>query len=89
MSISDVRPQVVIVDLTMPGAGGLQLLRALRQSLQIPAVIVSANSDPSIVQQACAIGQCAFVAKPKSPFEQPDFRAQLISAVKEAGDRPS
>jgi two-component system chemotaxis response regulator CheB len=85
-AISEILPHVVIVDLTMPGLGGLQLLRLLRQSLQVPAVIVSANSDPSVIQQACEIGQCAFVAKPNSPLQQ-SFRLELISAVKEAVSR--
>jgi two-component system chemotaxis response regulator CheB len=88
-AIADARPHVVVVDLSMPGAGGLQLLRVLRQSLQLPPVVVSANSDPLTIERARTIGECAFIPKPQSPADHSEFRVQLIAAVKEASERRS
>ena len=59
------RPDVVLLDLNMPGANGLDLLRALR-ALDPPAcvVIVSGAGDSSLRDEAQALGAADWVLKP-------------------------
>ena len=59
------RPDVVLLDLNMPGAKGLDLLRALRE-LDPPAcvVIVSGAGDSILRDEAQALGAADWVLKP-------------------------
>jgi DNA-binding NarL/FixJ family response regulator len=59
------RPDVVLLDLNMPGANGLDLLRSLR-ALDPPArvVIVSGAGDAELRDEAQALGAADWVLKP-------------------------
>ena len=58
-------PDVVLLDLNMPGANGLDLLRSLR-SFDPPAcvVIVSGAGDSDLRDEAQALGAADWVLKP-------------------------
>ncbi len=65
-SVEGHQPDVVVLDLEMPGMGGLPLLRRLRQSFPaLPAVITSGHSasHPS-VREALELTSVAFLPKP-------------------------
>jgi two-component system chemotaxis response regulator CheY len=59
------KPDVVLLDLNMPGAHGLDLLRSLR-ALDPPArvVIVSGAGDSVLRDEAQALGAADWVLKP-------------------------
>ena len=66
------RPEVVVLDLYMPGVNGMDLARMLRQDeafFQIPVVFLSAERDPQIHHQAIAEGGMDFLNKPVVPEE--------------------
>ena len=70
-------PSLIILDLNMPGANGLHLLKKLKGSLQnepapfrhIPVIIMSSETDPYKIQMCYKAGANAFVEKPVS-FEK-------------------
>ena len=69
------RPDLVVLDLMIPGLPGLEVLRALRSDPATAAtrvIVISAWSD--VGGEALAAGADAFVAK---PFEPDGFRAQV------------
>lgn len=54
-------PDVVVTDLTMPGLGGAELVRRLReQHPQVPVVVMSARARPATIPA----GEVPFFAKP-------------------------
>jgi DNA-binding NarL/FixJ family response regulator len=58
---------LVLLDLTMPGASGLSgliALRALHQS--VPLVVVSAHDDPVTIRRALDLGASGFISKSAS-----------------------
>lgn len=66
---------VAVVDLSMPGRGGLELLRHLRRRGDGPRVLVfSMHESLSIVRQALALGASGYVTKSSDP-------AFLVEAV--------
>jgi len=55
---------LVLLDLTLPGEGGLALFRELdRHSLLIPVVVISSHDDEASVRSAQAAGALGFVPK--------------------------
>ncbi len=43
--VQDEQPDVVLVDLRLPGIHGLDLVRSLRATSQVPIIIVTAQTD--------------------------------------------
>ena len=61
---SGVRPDLAILDVRMPGRGGLHLAQRLKQIDHIPFVMFSAYGDPKIVSQAMESGAMGYAVKP-------------------------
>ncbi|CAN5642267.1 N/A [soil metagenome] len=58
---------LVLVDLYLPDARGDEVLRQLRSheaTAALPAVVVSAEDDAAVVQQALEAGADAYITKP-------------------------
>jgi len=73
-------PDVMIVDVMLPGASGLELCRKVRGELglaDLPIVIVSAKSQLSDVQAGVAAGATVYLTKPVT-------KAELLGAVSQA-----
>jgi DNA-binding NarL/FixJ family response regulator len=61
---------LVLLDLTMPGASGLSGLVALRGiDATVPIVIVSAHDDPVTIRRALELGASGFISKSASMDE--------------------
>jgi len=58
---------LLLLDLTMPGASGLSGLIALRGlNASVPMVVVSAHDDPETIRRALEIGASGFISKSAS-----------------------
>lgn len=66
---------IILLDLILPGAGGLDLLQRLRVSWpHIPVVLLTGMPSPSMLERAFALGATDIVRKP--------FRAdELVDAI--------
>lgn len=60
---------VILVDLMLPGLDGFEVIRQLRQQLEIPVLIVSARSEDIDKIRGLGFGADDFVTKPFSPAE--------------------
>lgn len=81
------RPDVVILDLELPGRPGMDLLRRIMKERPTPVVIVSANggegSDATVA--ALAAGAVAFIEKPNAAdISVETFRDDLIETLRAA-----
>ncbi len=77
ISLSEsLKPDIALVDLTMPGMTGWQVLSGLKeQSPAIKVIILSVHSTEEHVVRALRAGACGYVLKEAAPQE-------LISAVR-------
>jgi DNA-binding NarL/FixJ family response regulator len=58
------RPNVVVLDITMPRLGGLETLERLRaKHPEVKVVLLSVHSDPPFIQSAIALGADGYVLK--------------------------
>ena len=71
---------LVLLDLTLPGARGLDLLAELRRDRPLlPIVVLSATHDRATVGAAIAAGARGFIAKTASPEELLDAIETILS----------
>lgn len=71
-------PHVMILDLHMPGMGGVEVLRELsRTQSPIRAIVVTASEQSSSLQDAVAAGAVAFLSKRSTGAQ---LRSAVISA---------
>ena len=71
-------PQLVILDLGLPGGGGLVVMERLRLSRRtagIPVLVLTGSKRDQDKTRALELGACEFMRKPAQPQE-------LIEAVK-------
>lgn len=67
---SETNPDLVILDVTMPGITGVEVTRALRaRQATLPVVLLTAHADEANVAQGATAGADAYVTKPFSPQE--------------------
>jgi DNA-binding NarL/FixJ family response regulator len=64
------RPDVILLDLSLPDRSGLEVLRPLREALpQTKVVMMSMHNDPTQVRSALDRGCAGFVVKEAAPME--------------------
>ena len=87
---SGVRPDVVVVDMHMPGRDGLELAQRLRDLEHLPFLVLSAYSDPATVERATQLGALSYMVKPlaisqiRPTIEAALRRAQELDALRQA-----
>jgi two-component system chemotaxis response regulator CheB len=88
--IEDLNPQVVTLDLEMPGMNGIDMLRqVMRKLYPVPVIVVSSHSTEgaSITLKALSFGAFDFVAKPKDvSTRMPEIAEELIAKIKAAAN---
>lgn len=78
----EVRPDLVLLDLMLPGIGGLDVLRAVRQDSDVPIIVVSAKDAEADVVAALELGADDYVTKPYSIRE---LLARVRAATRRLG----
>ncbi len=85
--IAELNPQVITLDLEMPGMGGLEMLREIMQRHRLPVIVVSSHSTKgaSVTLQALSLGAFDFVSKPVDAASRMQESGQeLIAKIKAA-----
>lgn len=72
-------PDLVLLDMNMPGMSGLETLRELRRSYQtLPVLMITADETDASVNRAAELGISGWISK---PFELEDLYHQVQSAI--------
>jgi len=76
------RPDLVILDIMMPGLNGFQVLRLMRQRSNIPVIMLTARREVTTVRDALTLGADDYVRK---PFHTREFLARIRAKLRRAG----
>ena len=85
--IEELSPDVVTLDLEMPGLNGVDTLKEIMRRWRLPVIVVSSHSTTgaSITLKALALGAFDFVAKPKDVSARlPEIAEELIKKIQAA-----
>ena len=73
------RPDIVILDVSMPGVDGWEALRQIRAESQVPVIMLTAASEEADILKGFSLGADDYVTKPFS-FAQLEARARAVLA---------
>jgi DNA-binding response OmpR family regulator len=79
--VRDRRPDLAVLDVSMPKLDGLEVLRSLREddaTSELPVVLLSARAQEADVALGFATGASAYMRKPFSPHELSARVGELI-----------
>lgn len=87
--IEELQPNVVTLDLQMPGMNGIDTLKEIMRRHPLPVIVVSSHSTEgaSVTLKALGLGAFDFVTKPQdASAHMAETAAELIAKIKAAAD---
>ena len=73
------RPNLVLMDLMLPGSDGIELMRSILNMAEVPVVFLSAYGRDEIIAQAFEAGATDYMVK---PFSATELVARVRSAMR-------
>jgi len=83
--IPTANPDLVILDVMMPGMDGFEVLRRIRDDSRIPVIMLTARGDVTERVVGLELGADDYLPK---PFEPRELVARIRSVLKRAGGEP-
>ena len=80
-AIRDKLPDLVVLDVMMPGLDGFQTLEELRRTSQVPVIMLTARGDEDQKVRGLALGADDYVTK---PFSQRELLARVQAVLRRA-----
>ena len=74
------RPHLVLLDLMLPGGGGLELMQSIQATTDVPVIFVSAYGQEENVIRALDMGAVDYVVK---PFSASELAARIRAALRQ------
>ena len=87
--IEELKPNVVTLDLEMPGMNGIDTLKEIMRKQPVPVIVFSSHSTEgaSVTMKALGLGAFDFVTKPKdASAHMAETARELIAKVKAASE---
>jgi DNA-binding response OmpR family regulator len=75
-------PNIVLIDVMLPGADGFELCRRLRRQSDVPIIMVTARADSHDVVAGLEAGADDYVTK---PFEPKELSARIRALLRRSG----
>ncbi len=79
--LKELRPDLVTLDIMMPGLDGFEVLNLIRQRSDVPVIMLTARSEVTILRDALALGADDYV---KKPFGRQELLARIQAKLRRA-----
>jgi len=63
------KPDLVLLDITMPGPDGYQVIQSIREFSSIPIIMITGTHSAKVTEQCLGLGANDYVTKPFRPNE--------------------
>jgi two-component system KDP operon response regulator KdpE len=77
----EVRPDIVLLDIVMPGIDGVEVMRQLRERRSVPVILLTAKGSTSDKAKGLDLGADDYVAK---PFDLDELAARVRAVLRRA-----
>ena len=77
--VSEVKPSAVILDIMLPGADGIEVLKTIRQNSNIPVIMLTAKGETIDKVLGLELGADDYIVK---PFEPKELLARLKAVLR-------
>ena len=67
--LEEEKPRLALLDLMLPGADGIELMRDILETADVPVIFLSAYGRDELIARAFDMGAADYVVKPFSPTE--------------------
>src|SRR5436309_9471136 len=84
--LRDFRPELVLLDINMPGMGGLAACRAMRADPNVAIIMLTVHNTEAAKVEALDAGADDFVTK---PFSTPELMARIRAVLRRMPVNPS
>ena len=81
--LDDSKPDLVILDILLPGVDGIELVRRIRETSGVPIMMISAKEGVDTKLEALDLGADDYLTK---PFSIEELLARVRSILRRAGD---
>lgn len=85
-AVREVRPDLVLLDLMLPGMNGIDVRRVLRQDSGVPIVMLTAKTDTVDVVLGLESGADDYMVK---PFKPKELIARIRARLRRTDDEPA
>jgi two-component system KDP operon response regulator KdpE len=75
----DVRPDIVLLDIVMPGLDGIEVMRQLRERRPVPVILLTAKGSTTDKAMGLDLGADDYVAK---PFDLDELAARVRAVLR-------
>lgn len=79
------KPDLVILDIMMPGLDGVQVLQLMRERSNVPVIMLTARDEDFSIKQTLELGADDYV---KKPFRTPVLLARIQAKLRRARRKP-
>jgi len=79
--VMEQRPDIVLLDIGLPGEDGISVLRRIRARSDVPVIIISGRTAPSDVVRGLQAGADDYL---KKPFHAMEFMARIDAVIRRA-----
>ena len=83
---NQVKPDMVLLDVMMPGEDGFAVCRRIRSLTEVPILFLSARTDEAAVLEGLGIGADDFLSK---PFRVAELRARVAAHLRRQSRPPA
>ena len=83
--LRDERPALALLDVVLPGADGIELMREMPELAELPVIFISAYGNDETVEKALDAGAADYIVK---PFSATELAARVRAALRRR-ERPA
>ncbi|GAA3953354.1 MtrAB system response regulator MtrA [Gordonia caeni] len=85
-AVRELRPDLILLDLMLPGMNGIDVCRAVRNEFNVPIVMLTAKSDTVDVVLGLESGADDYMVK---PFKHKELVARIRARLRRTDDEPA